>query len=534
VKRTVQTLQVGLQDALPLEVPAGVDLLLLLGRGTPAELPALRERLQAYPGEGPVVVGLPLAGGGHQWLYRGLTLRLPEENRRQFLAALWPELYADAPRPWKADRATRRAALDYLLDFDAPVWLPEAPAAEARSLVYLLHQAFVEPGLLQPVKRSGNSALYEWRQGTAHRPEGRLFAELLQRLFHSPATTLGEHLAWLGEPPRGLRGVPAWLYLTAALRCHSGDVRLAGQHGEPVPLTREALLQALRRPTAWNLEYRPAEPHEYAFTASLHRLFGGPEPDRALDPWEAARYAMFGWWDRLPDWTRRHAEGHSPNALALVQLCETQRSTPARPLLSRELPQAFRSAGIPRTEDQSFLLDRLESARLELEGHLQGQFDRMATRLYTLFTGTPGDPAISRQWLERGCRDWLAGVPPRSAQSHELSPWTLGLRQAITSEEAVERRWFEELPGRLELPPIAQWSTDLTTVFLARVARARLELELWTVLRTLPLEPQVEARQAQMGEWIRQTLQSVGLPAARAEKILFDLLETLYAQEAQA
>lgn len=531
MKRRVKSHYVGLEDPLPLNVPDGVDLLLLMGRGSSAELPALRERLQAYPGEGPVVVGLPLAGGGFQWLYRGLTLRLSEENRRQLLAALWPELYPDTPRPWKADRATRRRALDFLLDFGAPVWLPQAPAADARSPVYLLHQAFVEPGLLHPQKLSGNCAHYEWRQGPANRPEGRLFGELLQRLYHSPPVLLGEHLAWLGEPPRGLRGIPARLYLAAALRCHSEDVRLTVEGGEPVPLSRESLEAAWRRPYAWRVDYRPAEPHEYAFTASVHRLFGGPEPDRALDVWEAARFAMFAWWDRLPGWTRHHADAHSPNALALVRLCEAQRGTPARALLSRDLPQAFRAAGIPRAEDQSYLLDRLESARLELEGHLQGQFDRMATRLYALFNGRPADPGSSRQWLDTGCREWLAGVPPRSASEQELSPWTLGLRQAITGTQTVERRWFEELPARLELPPLAHWDSDLTTVFLARVARARLELELWTVLRTLPLEPQVEARQAQMGEWVRQTLQSVGLAAPRAEKILFDLLEQLYAQE---
>ena len=514
MRRRVETRYLGPEDPLPLKVPEGVDLLLLI---------ATHEC--AYPGEGPVVIGLP----DNRWLYRGLPLHLPPGNRKRLLKALLPEVYPDAPGPWRADRATRRRALDFLLDFGAPLAMPLAPGPDARSPLFLLHQAFVEPGLLEPQKLSGNCAHYEWRQGHAHRPEGRLFAELLHRLYHSPAASMAEHLAWLAEPPRGLRGVPAWLYLAGALRCHHDDVRLSHQ-----PLSRETFLQAVRHPQDWQVEYRPAEPHEYAFTVSLSRLFTGPEADRALDVWGAARFAMFAWWDRLPAWTRRHADAHSPNALALVRLCETQRATPARQLVAHELPQAFRSAAIPRAEDQSFLLDRLESARLELEGHLQGQFDRVATRLCALFTGHPMAPAASRAWLDTGCREWLAGVPPRSAHAHELSPWTLGLRHAITSEHEVERRWFEELPARLELPPLALWDADHTVVFLARVARARLELELWTVLRTLPLEGQVEARQAQMGEWIRQTLQSVGLAAPRAEKILFDLLEQLYAQETHA
>jgi hypothetical protein len=88
-------------------------------------------------------------------------------------------------------------------------------------------------------------------------------------------------------------------------------------------------------------------------------------------------------------------------------------------------------------------------------------------------------------------------------------------------------RWFESLPRRLGLPAVHDWDPDQGAVFLARLARARLELELWRLRELFPLPQDPVQRSQEVRRWLREAMDGSGLDQAQRRSLMLDLLESL-------
>ncbi len=466
-----------------------------------------------------------------RWRHRGIPLEwTPAEHRKAFFIQALEAIYPDTPthRP-AAGRRAMAGALEELLDRERPLLLSCSLTCGSSEV---LQRALLSPGILKSLGEHGSYrhlGVEEWPQGES--PELRLWRDLLDQLYgdreSERSESLADVLAWLAEPPRGLRGPLAHLFLGAALRVRSEDLELR-QGDQTLKADVETFRQALDCPSRYELRYRVATRAEEAFVKAVRGLFGTSSMTMLAegDLWQRTHRQLLTWLEHLPRLTRVLRDAHSQGAQQLLLLLEGCRESPPRELLSQSLPGIAGLTGIPLVEDQSIYLGRLDSLIQELEDFLDSKMAELAQQIQRHITGASKNGMEAVDWLDRGARVWLEGLHPGTT-NRPFSPWGEALRQAVMSEEPVEQRWFVELPQALELAALGDWNQDSGRTFLARVMQARAELELWKVQEVLaPGQDPVRLKE-QVREWVHTSMELAGLSIPEREAVLLDLLDEM-------
>ncbi len=583
--RRVQSLMIGPEDPIPSRPSPGWDLLVLFGLGyTLPDLERVYRNLESLDPHPAVLAGLPraplavaeelrelaalerlerqppycdsedaarelathrdylrrrvrelvqtaLRPRAFRWRHRGIPLEwTPAEHRKAFFIQALEAIYPDTPthRPAAARRALA-GALEELLDRERPLLLSCSLTCGSSEV---LQRTLLGPGILKSQSEHGSYrqlGVEEWPQGDS--PELRLWRDLLDQLYGDRESERSESLAdvlgWLAEPPRGLRGPVAQLFLGAALRVRSEDLELR-QGDQTLRGDIETLCQALDRPSGYEVRYRVATRAEEAFVKAVRGLFGTSSMAMLAegDLWQRTHRQLLTWLEHLPRLTRVLREAHSQGAQKLLQLLEGCRESHPRKLLSHLLPEIVGLTGIPPVEEQSIYLGRLDSLIQELEDFLASKMAELAQQVQRHIMGISRNGPEALEWLDRGARAWLEGLHP-GTNSRPFSPWGEALRQAVLGEESVEQRWFVELPQALELAALADWSQDSGRTFLARIMQARAELELWKVQEVLaPGQDPVRLKE-QVREWVHTSMELAGLSVPEREAVLLDLLDEM-------
>lgn len=585
MSRRVDSRLVGPKDELPVAPRRGWDLLALFGVCyTLPELERLCKRLEALEAHPALLVGLPraplavaeelrelaameelsktpayaesaeatealrahrgylmrrvreqlrsaLRPRAFRWRHQGVPLEWsPPESRRAFFVQALEVIYPDTPtRRAASGRRALKGALDELLDRDRPLFMSCSLPCPSSAV---LERTLLAAGILR-VEGEGSSyrrlAVEEWPQGES--PELRLWRDLTDQLYgereSERAETLAELLDWLAEPPRGLRGPVAQLYLAAALRVRPEDLEL--RHGDQVlELGVETFRRALEDPTRYELRYRVATRAEEAFIKNVRGLFGTSTMATLAegDLYERTHRQLLTWLEKLPRLTR--VSQHSPATQQLLALLESSRDARPRELLNRALPRVLGLQGVPLVEDQSIYLGRLDSLIQELEDFLDTRMAELAQQIQRHITGASKDGPSAVEWLDHGARAWLEGLHP-GTETRRFNPWAEALRRAVLSEGPVEQRWFVELPQSLELPPVSDWHHDAGKTFLARMMQARAELELWKVQEILTAGQEPGRLKEQVQEFVHTAMELAGLTVPEREIVLLDLLDEIWA-----
>jgi len=587
LKRRVKCIYIGPQDPVPTECPRGWDLLVLVGIGftrretedvaANLESAATGERvlagvpLQALPGSaqfkelavldhlaGSEVYspeGTPrealqvrraslrrslldrlrkaLAPAAFRWMHEGRILEeAPAGSRNAFFSGVLESLYPDTPRVSLAgSRRERQQALDELLDLSTPLQLPVASRSGSARVLRLL---LADQGLLEVESDRGASILYTIGGPLPEeRPMAAAWNKVLQALVglgdQNRTTPLGELLADLSRRPLGLRGELTPFLLGAALRRHYPDLELV-EEGEPVPPSGVALRRALARPRTWNLRFHPTSEDEAVFLRALRERFAvaGQQPaPGGCNLWDLSRQALLGWRERLPALTRSHRAWSDPDSSALMALLDDpERTRSARDLLGTHLPELFGEDGIPLTGRQEGLLARIDAARSGIEAFPERRQEELLREMGRALGAEESPGAGLEAWFEDLIGNWRMSLHPGTA-SRPFSEWASGLLEVACASEPFAVRWFESLPRKLGLAAVRDWDPDQGSVFLARLARARLELELWRLRELFPLPQDPVQRTHEVRRWIREAMDGSGLDEAQRRSLLLDLLESL-------
>ena len=492
--------------------------------------------------------------GGHPYSF-GET----QSGRSAMLTRVLASLYPSAPGPFPSGRRPWEQIVRALLFNRGRLKLStaqlNAPARSQGRFYDSLRRFFVEPGLLvgadtalgwTEFRVSGTGGNAEPEPGAPGGTSSSWLSFLLESLYgkeSSQGVRPQDLLEALARPPYGVRGSLARHLVAIAASCHIGSLWF--EEGRPgskaVPVQEDQLLALLERPRG-KLVFRPAGPTEQLFLRSLRQLFRPlveMRGDLTLDPWEQTRKDILQWHAELPSWTRLHRVGHSTQAQALLKVCEEATSCDSHKLLRTVLPEAFRKKEIPLPADQAYFLDQINVARLELEGFIRRFLDKLTLSIHRcLVGGEQSDLADSREWLLRGRRTWLAGFLSGTFEGVAFSPWAEGLLSALqdpssfgsmevtSSDWDLEERWFVQLPRDLGLPPVREWETDHSRLFLARLGRARLELELGRFQEFFAAfagPRKVES----LKSWLHLVLTGDDVPSEVAEEILALILDDL-------
>jgi hypothetical protein len=580
----VQCLYVGPRDSVSGHVPPGFDLLALFGVGftrrETEEVVELLEKqqfgprvlvgipLQALPGsaqfkelaaldrlageapyaeEGPARQALlhrrealrkslrerlrqELRPRGFRWLRQGqLVEEAPAGTRDTFFTHALETIYPACPRVRTVgSRREIREALDELLDLANPLKLP---SHSRKGATRVLRRLLVDTGILVPVEDCGSYVRCSVQGALPEdSPLGRAWNLVLEKLVgtgdQNRRQGMADLLRWMEMPPLGMRGPLRMLLIAAAMRRHHPDLELL-MDGEPLPVSGVSLRQAMARPSRWEVYYHPAAANEEAFLTSLRQIFGEPAAQAVPggpNAWARAMQALRAWHEALPP-VARASTGHLSREAAglLASLSDPARTDNARDFLAVDLPEIFGEPGIPLEEEQAELLRRIEQARQEIEATPGLRRDQLTAEICRLFGGEGLSGQEAREWLTRHVARWLEGLDLGAAEG--FSELAQGLLAALAEPRSFDERWFEVLPTRLGLPPVQQWEPDRGPIFLARLSRARMELELWRIRELLPLPEDPGQRRDKVRAWVREALAAGRLDPRQQESVLLDLLE---------
>lgn len=477
------------------------------------------------------------------WFLAGIphALNLAERRaRKSVLGELLSSLYHGAPTHLGGGKAGWQDAVAALVCNKGRLKVSTADLnnKSAKGFYKILGKFFLRSGILA----AADSGLGWTELRVSGLAQGWL-AFLLESLYGQGAaqgTEIDELMRALVRPPFGARGELAVHLVAIAASCHIGSL-WHETSSESARIEPAHLLPILRKREG-RLVFRPASSAEQLFLRSLRQLFRPlveSRGDLALDPWDQTRKDLLHWYAELPGWTRQHRLSYSPQAQALLRVCQEAAVGESRKLLGENLPEAFRWKSIPQPGEQAYLIDQINVARLELEGFLRGFLDKLTMGIHSALTGSaPGDLATSREWLLRGRKAWLGGFLSGSFEGVAFSPWAEGLLAALSGPSGsthgeggsadfeLEERWFVQLPRDFGLTPVHEWETDHTRLFLARLGRARLELELGRFQEDFAGFSGPRRAEAARS-WLHSVLTGDDVPAEVAEEILALVLDDL-------
>ena len=161
-----------------------------------------------------------------------------------------------------------------------------------------------------------------------------------------------------------------------------------------------------------------------------------------------------------------------------------------------------------------------------MEGFLRHRQGLLLQEICQVLGGSSCPAQGAEEWLDEQVRRWLEGLHPGTA-ARSFSDWAEGLREVAASSAPFADRWFDLLPRRLGLPPVSDWDPDEGATYLARLARARLELELWRLRELFPLPQDPERRTEEVRRWIREAMDGSQLTVEQRESMLLDILDSL-------
>ncbi len=587
VRRRVRCQYVGPKDPVPTTCPRGWDLLAVVGVGfTRRETEDVTTNLEAARTGERVLVGVPLqplpgsaqfkevavldhlAGteayqqpgparealetrraslrrsllervrkalmpSGFRWLHQGQVVEdSPAGCRNAFFSGVLESLFPELPRmSLGGSLRSQHRALDELLDLSTPLQLPVV-SRHGSSMV--LRRALADQGLLEVESDRGSYVRYAVAGPI---PEGRPLAAAWNRLLgclvgtgeRNTSISLHDLLATLQRRPLGLRGGLAPLLVGAPLRRYHPDLELL-EEGEAVPPSGMVLRRALANPRRWSLGYHPTTEDEGQFLEALQAGFG---PVGAISSpggpslWDLTRSALMAWRSRLPTVARATRSWPGPGARDLMELlADPDRTASARDLLSQHLPGVFGESGIPLADHQGRLLAQVDQARSQMEDFLNLRQQQLMVEIARVLGRDPGAGDLAAEEFEGLVQAWLGGLHPGTS-ARPFSEGASGLLEVSRSSAPLAERWFETLPQRLGLPPLREWTPEEEPVFLARLVRARLELELWRLRELFPLPQDPRRRTEEIRRWLSEAMNGAGLEPGQRESVLLDLLDAL-------
>lgn len=586
VARRVEFRYVGPGGEAPESCPAGCDLLAVVGVGfTRRECEDVEELLSSAAAGERVIVGIPLqamsgtaqikelvaldelaasepynkpgaaqelldarrqalkrqlverlrkgfAPSGFRWIYQGKVLEeAPAGNRNAFFSGVLQFIYNQSPEIKLAgSRRERREAVAELLDFANPLQLARSGRLGSARV---LREMLGDTGALSVLEDCGGYVSYTVNPDIDNTSKlGPVCRMLSERLvgdgLHNITTSASEILKTLYQAPWGLGRVGATLVLAVTFRRFFPDLVLL-QDGEYLPVSGVSLGQLLNNPGGWQISYHVASEDEGAFLAAVIDMFK-PSAEAAAthhNPWEAAKKAVLNWFKQLPKIVHAGAvwPGETSQVLAGF-LSDNAKCAIARDMFGIHLPELRGEMGIPLIENQADLLAWLRQGKEELEGLVAYRQTKLALEIGKLFGGSEAPSSDVSGWLESLYQRWVKRLHPGTSEA-ELSVGARAVLELANSDKPFAEKWFEVLPAAFGLAAVPDWSPDCGDLYLAKLLRARMELELWRIRQLFPMPEDPELASEKLVQWMNECMEGLGVTNEQRQSVLLDLLEDL-------
>jgi hypothetical protein len=435
----------------------------------------------------------------------------------------------------KMYRNIRRDAIEKLLASQTMVSLPVSNAGQTDEL---LKKVLADTGILEKVgMRVG---FEDYSVISKLLDSNSPLKEVWNHLFNALVASRGKGqkviqmdkvLSTLYNSPFGVAPSLVEMLLAAIFRNHANEVDIfrnlrvmqnTQQHSDLVrlPLGYDAIHSIATDPGDCVVYFTEFPGEEKLFVNKVIEMFSRVQPAYSETPlWQEGKDAVLKWYNSLPLMTKRNRLFEGRYALDFIDMLENEeKDKPAKLFFREVLPvtMGFNLVDFSFKEHALKLLEDLKNIVIEMSKYSQLKQIGLLKAVKTLFAGRDGN-------FEEMFREWRSGIPKDFDQKTLSKDAQVLLK--VKKEEKLNEQFLFLVPEYMGLMPFNQWDNDKTLEYLARLSKAKIEIDAHDVeavfkVPTEKANPETTARQI-----INNIFEKYEIKGSDRDVYVVDLLE---------
>ena len=211
-------------------------------------------------------------------------------------------------------------------------------------------------------------------------------------------------------------------------------------------------------------------------------------PESEVPLWKEGKEAIIKWFQGLPEMTRRNRTFKNKLILSFMDMLETRGlETPPKDFFRELLPKTL-NYDLKDFSYKDSALEMLETIRkvyITLARYSQLREQALWKAIRTIFVGKSQD-------FEGQFKRWMSRIPGTLA----VENLSMDARFLLKTEPEgdLKFQFLSEFPERMGLRRFNQWETDKTLEYLARLSKARLEIDMSEIIATFTLPTRKEPK----------------------------------------
>ncbi len=487
------------------------------------------------------------------WYYRSNLIRQMQEKTIEELAdALMEENFPYSPiidnpavssfKDKKKFREIRKRTVEKILVSLGNIKLPKAPADPSDKLIY---DVLITNGLMEKIGEK--DGFYEYAVSGISEMESpikviwnELYARIIEgsggerRIIH-----MSDILEDLLQPPYGINPALLEILLAAIFRKLERELdifrnfrkmQMTGKHTslERIPLNYETIREMCLDPEDIIIYFAEFPSEEKLFVAKIYEMFTRQKaPESEVPLWKEAKEAIYKWFHNLPEMTRRNRTYKDKTIIEFMDMLEEKGiEAPPQDFFRKTLPETlgYDLKEFSYRDSALELLEKIKKIYITLTKYSQLREAYLWKAIQTIFAG-------KNKNFTKFFKHWKKNIPENIDESKLSSDARFLIK--VNPDEDLKTQFLTVLPDRMGLKPFHQWETDKTLEYLARLSRAKLEIDVYEVVSTFTLPSKKEPKKEIAQNIFDEVFAKFHIPRVDQEVYIVELMERCVWEESK-
>lgn len=468
------------------------------------------------------------------WFHKGSQVNwMNQLSREEIIDKLLQEKYPQFPvipepalsyfKDKSAYRTLREEAVEKLLGNSNTIKIPKDSASMSDKLILKL----AEGGIFSIHEDEDNYLCLESVRIIEGETPLQKIWNTLNEAFLPPRAkyvygeTADEVFRCLMQSPYGITPSLLEVMTAAVLGRYRGDLQFieAAEEGKPAIVNYNAIKSFVSDPLKYNIKLIELDAEEKLFAAKIIEMIEGKDPGYSEAPlWQRGLQALVKWLEALPSLTKNALDFHGKSTREFILvLSDINDNITPEDFFKKHLPSIFGYDldSFSYKTQAIDLLNQIKDALIEASHYSKHKKAALIKAAKLFFAGK------SRTFAEVFPR-WKAAAETVAGDS-SLSPDAEALMK--TSSDIDLDNFVEEMPDKFGMKPFSQWEYDGTMEFLARLSRAKLEIELADMSRILAYPEEKEPKLEIAKKTMEFVFEKFGVDKEHKEVYIIDLME---------
>ncbi len=264
----------------------------------------------------------------------------------------------------------------------------------------------------------------------------------------------------------------------------------------------------------------PAE--EKLFVNKVIEMFTRQTKEYADSPlWAEGKKAIMDWFDSLSEMTRKNINYEGKHTIEFLDKIEKEgKSRPPREFFRELLPEAlgYKHSDFSFKEHALILLERLKNIFIETTRFSQLKKVALWKAIRTMFSGKEKD-------FGEMFKEWEENIP-EDINFDEL-PDDARILLEVDPTADLETQFLNQIPEEMGLKSIEVWEYDKTMEYLARLSRAKMEIDMGDILTIFRIPEKKEPKNEVTKNIMEKVFAKIGVDESEKEIFIVELMEKM-------